>query len=315
MTAALIIGYVRLYEICKLVQVLERNDINPIYISFDGPKINDQKFDLEKKELIKFLTQETSCTVYIRNLDSNYGTAVAVISAIDWFFKTEECGLIIEDDLEINDSAVEFLKISLSKYRESSRVWMISANQYFPNSTKSSTRWCNYPLIWGWGTWARRWQEFRNILDSGGTLIFPEDVRTPVKKFLQIGYQRARSGGVDSWAIPYSASMRAVGAFGILPPVNLVSNFGGDRHATHTKPNFEFIGAEIDDSHTKINFTNEPEPQDVKFLNSQIENRIYGIKFRHNLIQFYSPTVRIIRLRKIRKGPLMGRLARAKELD
>ena len=107
--------------------------------------------------------------------------------------------------------------------------------------------------------------------------------------------------------MPLSAAMHLAQKYCILPPVNLVANLGDDAFAIHTKE-IEQGGA----------FTTYPLPSNFEFSNTNrlevslnidhlIEDNIYKIRFRHNLLPFYSFVFDRFRFRK-KKAPLKSRV-------
>ena len=231
----LIIGYQRVAEVEAQIQKLYDFGIERIYVAIDGqkegspPKFSHSNFEAISKKNGKHIS------TWIRN--ENLGLAVSVVTAIDWFFQNEVQGIILEDDLNFDESFLEYVVWGLPVIASQSDCLMLSGNNFFPlekNDSQIQNSWCNYPLIWGWGTSQNKWQILR------GLVLQPFSWRNTkmaieTKGFWFAGTFRAQRGLVDSWAIPLAANFYKQKYFCLLPPVALVENKGDDQYATHTR--------------------------------------------------------------------------------
>jgi hypothetical protein len=287
--AVLIIGYSRPTGITNLIKSLTLNGVAKIYISLDGPKdirdIENQK--IIQDEILKFSTNG-SIEIKVLKQERNLGIAVAVIGAIDWFFSQEDCGLILEDDLLISPEFLTFAYLGLEKYSKSPNVWMISGSQLLSKFTvKSETIWANYPMIWGWATWAQKWKEMRSYLIRDKKTTFFQTLNYRYL-YWKVGAKRVLSGKVDTWDTPLAFEFRVQNKFCILPPINLVSNMGFDKMATHTTSIGNGVGSPIETSKKLITFTADPDINQVNKYNQKLESNIFKIRFRHLFLPYTS---------------------------
>ena len=195
--AVLIIGYSRPAGITNLIKNLTQNGITRIYVSLDGPKnIRDiENQIIIQNEIIK-LSANKNFQIKVLKQELNLGIAVAVIGGIDWFFSLEDCGLILEDDLVITSEFLAFANSCLEKYSNDSNVWMISGSQLLSKfSSNSETIWANYPMIWGWATWAQKWTDMRSSLISDKKTSFFQTVNYRYL-YWKVGAKRVLSGKV-----------------------------------------------------------------------------------------------------------------------
>ena len=90
--------YNRLNLIKKSINIIKNIECKKIYISIDGPKSSEKDRKIYV-EIINYLSKLKfkSETVFKINKD-NKGCKIAISSAIDWF-KNEESGIILEEDL------------------------------------------------------------------------------------------------------------------------------------------------------------------------------------------------------------------------
>lgn len=287
--AVLIIGYSRPTGITNLINSLILNGITKIYLSLDGPKnIRDIKNQIIIQNEIDKLSVNSDIQIKVLKQEFNLGIAVAVIGAIDWFFVQEDCGVILEDDLVISREFLSFSNSCLDKYLNNPNVWMISGSQLLSNfSSNFETIWTNYPMIWGWATWAQKWKEMRISLirDKKTTLSQTFNYRY---MYWKIGARRVLSGKVDTWDTPLAFEFKVQNKFCILPPVNLVSNMGFDEMASHTMSRESGVGAPIGKIDKQIILNSIPNIHQVYKYNRKLEFDIFKIRFRHLFLMFTS---------------------------
>jgi hypothetical protein len=90
-----------------------------LYVALDGPKVQ-RKNDIQKcQEVKEIITSniKSGCVVHYKFNTVNQGCGLAVKSAIDWFFTSEEFGIIIEDDCLPTLSFFPFCEELLYKFQ------------------------------------------------------------------------------------------------------------------------------------------------------------------------------------------------------
>jgi GR25 family glycosyltransferase involved in LPS biosynthesis len=276
----LIVAYARSANVEKLIRDLHSQGVDRYYVAIDGAKSSDvAKIQEELTQKIHFLSGELNVSIKTWHRNRNLGIAVSVITALDWFFSKEEFGIIIEDDLQVSEDFVQFLKENMSS-RPSSAI-MISGNKFFPNPTDAILS--SYPATWGWATWKNEWTSIRGVIVN-----FP---LLKIRKFFSADYQfwflgalRVFRGKVDTWDIPLALYMKNYSRSSLLPPSNLVSNVGADDFANHTFVDNFPIGIPIGvlDSY-KIDCSQKTSKQ----YDRQLRKSVYQIRFRHVLLAPY----------------------------
>ena len=80
------------------------------------------------------------------------------INAINWFFKHEEKGIILEEDCLPNNSFY-FCEKMLLRYESNIRVGCITGVNFQGNRkvSKYSNYFSKYNHCWGWATWRESW--------------------------------------------------------------------------------------------------------------------------------------------------------------
>lgn len=282
---ALIITFRRLDGVQRLMKSLQEAGVVRIFLTIDGPRTSE---DIEIQDSIESwatdfandFNLEFSCL----RRKANLGVGKGILESLDWFFSQNDFGLVLEDDLEISQDLVDFTRQCRDEFALNENLWMISGDQFFPEDFQSSRLTiCNYPLVWGWATWADRWYEMRSAIKQ------PQEYRfrylfSPVYSFWWTGKKRVELGLVDTWDIPLAFEMRRKGKLTVSPPVNLVRNLGFDQFASHTKRNlfpmnlpvsrFQMVLAEV----PLIDY--DPIPFR---LNKRLEKHVFKIRLRHLL--------------------------------
>lgn len=134
-----------------------------LYVAADGPRPGneeDKATCIKTREIINQI--DWSCEVKTLFRDTNLGCGMAISSAINWFFDQVQEGIILEDDCLPDLSFFPFCEELLAKYREDKNIYLISGSN-LQNGIKrgnASYYFSYYPVIWGWATWKRSWQNY-----------------------------------------------------------------------------------------------------------------------------------------------------------
>jgi hypothetical protein len=184
-----------------------------LYVAADGPRSDvagEQQRCLEARRVATSI--DWNCNVHTLYRDDNVGCALAVSSAITWFFEHEEEGIILEDDCVPSRSFYVFCQDLLERYRNNAAIMHVSGDnfQYGRRRGDASYYFSKYPFIWGWASWRRAWKRYE--FESASA-----DVRS------------------STWDAQWVLALEKYRGAAILPNVNLVTNIGFGADATHTK--------------------------------------------------------------------------------
>jgi hypothetical protein len=183
------------------------------------------------------------CEVKTLFRENNLGCRVAVSTAIDWFFKNEEMGIILEDDCIPDLSFFQFCQELLEKYRDDKRIMSIVAPNIQGSNLMLEHSYCysRYSLIWGWATWKRAWQYYDSemsiwpIIRNTNWLLMIGNGNRNFQFYWTSIFDRTYANEIDSWAYRWIFSCWCQNGLSILPANNLVRNIGFGADATHTK--------------------------------------------------------------------------------
>lgn len=226
----------------KVFNEIKKAKPKHLFISADGPRKN-VKSDIEKCKLTRNIIKQIDwdCQVKTNYYKNNLGCNLAITSAINWFFKHVDRGIILEDDCLPNQSFFWFCQKLLKKYKDDERIMMISGNSYQFNRKieKASYYFSKLPTIWGWATWRRSWNFFDlNVKD------FPKfNVQKRINnifndRITQNFWLRkifGRYSGRNTWDFAWAYAMFKQYGLCICPKDNLVSNIGFGPDASNTK--------------------------------------------------------------------------------
>lgn len=306
---ALIITYSRVDGLERLVNSCIEAGATRIYVAIDGPRDSKtteiQKAMHEVLDKFKNLDQEK---IKVWQRETNLGIAVSVITAIDWFFKYETSGLILEDDLVVSQEFFNYAERTLKYFENDNQIQLLSGNRYDSTSGAFPVQ-VSYPQTWGWATWREKWKSIRESVSVEPTLKISHSNRA-VKNFWQIGAERVWAGYIDTWDLLVARSLLLDKKTCLLPPANLVSNAGIDDFSTHTTQDLFPIGFPIQDLSAEEIDLEKVEGVTNSKANQFLEKRVFGINWRHYFLHLYAPLIELHFKRKYESGSLSLRLGR-----
>jgi len=285
----LIISYARPEGVRSLIQTCVNNEVTNIYVAIDGPKSDDMKSRQDQIiDVVNSFAEIPGLKLTVLKRDKNLGVGVGVISAIDWFFQQEECGHILEDDLTVSTDFFNFSRACLAEFSDNLGVFMISGTEITGmGAVESSVFWSNYPMIWGWSTWRNRWNVMRQGLLEKKSLTF-SNCLSDKSNYWVVGANRVLDGLVDTWDTPLAAEFFSRGWLTVLPPVNLVSNFGDDGNASHTQGGSFGLNLPILEIPKILDFYSNLSPESIRKYNHYLEKNIFRIRKKHLFLPIYS---------------------------
>lgn len=264
-TAVLFLIFNRLETTKQVFQKIRIAKPPRLYIASDGARANKKGEDTEIELVRKYVLENIDWDCQIKTLfrDQNLGCKYAVSSGISWFFEYEENGIILEDDCLPSISFFWYCEYLLNKYDDDLRVWHISGDNFLNHqfNIAESYYFSKFCHIWGWATWANRWNSYdvkiesypllkkRNLMKS--IFIHNKDNKYWLRIFEQIYNNK-----IDTWDYQWVYTIFINNGLCINPSVNLISNIGFGTDATHTK-NTESIYANIDINEF-LDFNNHP---------------------------------------------------------
>ncbi|MDA9334091.1 nucleotide-diphospho-sugar transferase [Actinomycetota bacterium] len=240
----LVIAFNRPDHLKVLIDRLREVQPTRIYFAVDGPREGNaaEKHKVtECQEMVSDINWD--CEIRTHFQETNLGCGLGVSTAITWFFKHVERGMILEDDIIPDLSFFPFCEELLVRHENDSQVFAISGCNFVPPeeiSTHAAYRFSQVPHIWGWATWRNRWQQYN--LDISG---WREDL-PPTKLWVKSGrsipaavywagtFELLARKEVDTWDGQLVYMCMKSGLLTATSNTNLIDNIGFNDQATHT---------------------------------------------------------------------------------
>jgi hypothetical protein len=170
---------------------------------------------------------------------TNQGLRVSVTSGVSALLEAYDRVIVLEDDIIVSPSFLSFMNEALDAYEGHANVFQVSG--YFVPHEKRlpAIGFLGVPACWGWATWRRAWQYYR---DDPQELL--AEVRTRDTHAFDIrgsyGYldalERNAAGTLNTWAVRWYASVFLRRGLTIYPGRSLTRNIGFGDGATNCGP-------------------------------------------------------------------------------
>lgn len=239
----LILAFNRIDEISVLIEKLKKIKPRKIYFSQDGPRSYIKNDFIKCKKVKTFVLENINwqCEIKTNFNDTNLGCRKAVSSAINWFFQSEEMGIILEDDCIPSNSFFLFCEKMLIKFKKNENIYTISGSNFQQGKSigDGDYYFSKYAHCWGWATWRRAWTCYDDSMsfwkDLKNNNIW-HDIHSSIfeKKYWIKIFEKVKDKKIDSWAYVLLASIWNKRGMNIIPNKNLVLNIGFNENATTT---------------------------------------------------------------------------------
>jgi hypothetical protein len=228
----------------KVFEVIEKIKPKQLFIAADGPRSN-KKDDLEKCLLTRKITENINWDCSVKRLyrKKNFGCGDGPATAITWFFKNVESGIVLEDDCIPDLTFFKFCGELLERYKDDERVMMISGDNFQSGFriNDDSYYFSRHFHCWGWASWRRAWDKFDNNMI--GWKQFKKENRINdlfngdkiVSQYWKMIFDSVAGGNREIWDYQWTFSCLSNNGLCIIPDRNLVTNIGVGPEATHTK--------------------------------------------------------------------------------
>ena len=225
-----------------------------LFLVADGPR-PERPEDRELCAATRAVLAEIDwpCEVERRFAEVNVGLEANVELGLDWVFGQVSEALVFEDDCVPDASFFAYACELLERYRDDPRVWHVAGNRHgvprrlFHGDSYAFSTWAS---VWGWATWADRWQRHRALFprdhvhrsaaDRGDAPVrtSPAEARpgTLVTRAGQRHFgEAARSSDVvtHGWDKHWWLTIMTEGGLSVTPSANMVVNAGFGPDATH----------------------------------------------------------------------------------
>lgn len=213
-----------------------------LFVIADGPR-KDKIGESEKCAAARKLTEDIRwpCEVFRNYSEENLGCRNRIASGLDWVFQRVDRAIILEDDCLPDQSFFDYCTTLLEHYETDTRIGCISGTNIdnTAQSTLASYYFSKYPLVWGWATWRRVWENYDVDIPHWGEIrnsrwlegIAEDNEREHWRK----AFDRVFEESFDTWDYQLVFTLWRQRQLTIQPSTNLISNVGFRPDATHTK--------------------------------------------------------------------------------
>ena len=244
-TPVLLITFNRPKQTRQVLEALREYRPERLFVFQDGAREGnaaDRQRCEEVRQTVEAMV-DWPCDLQKNYSTANLGCGPGPASAISWFFDSVEEGIILEDDAVPHADFFGFATELLERYRDDDRVMAIGSMQlegrrYGDGSYYFSKM--NH-ILCAWATWRRAWQYFDIKLADFSRRDLIRVLRRYGAGLREREYWCARLDEIhkdglrnSSWDQQFWMSIWRRGGKGIVPNVNLCSNVGFCRGATHT---------------------------------------------------------------------------------
>lgn len=241
MPPVLLIGFNRPEYTREVWEALRRIKPPRLYVAVDGPRPGNATDRQRCREVRKIVSQaDWPCNLQTRFRKTNLGCKTGPVDAINWFFREEEAGIILEDDCVPTPDFFRFCAELLERYGEDERVMMISGSSFAGPDVpvESSYFFVNFYNIWGWATWRRAWRHYDPALTAWKDLRNSLDLEYQLPDARLARFYRTMftmiEDGLDAWDVQWWFCCIFQHGLAVVPRVNLICNVGleGTHQAT-----------------------------------------------------------------------------------
>ncbi len=238
----LVLAFNRADYVVEVMKAIREYQPENLYLACDGPRDSKsgerELVDATRRAMLNAV--DWNCRVQTLFQKNNLGCALAVTQAITWFFKHEEYGIIIEDDVLISQDFFKLCEVLLPKYSNQDVLMEISAQNHSQRSDIPDTYvYAQCYHCWGWATWRRAWERMDMSMSAAKNIsIFYLFKRLGLFRgammyyYFKSAYRNIET--FSSWATRWYLSILNYDGLVLCPGVNLAINIGMDS-GTHYK--------------------------------------------------------------------------------
>jgi len=241
-TPVVLIIFNRPYLTEKVFTALAAAHPNQLFIVADGPRFPEETSKcLAARSVINRV--DWDCHVMTDFSEANLGCRKRIVTGLNWVFSQVDEAIILEDDCVPHVSCFRVCETLLQKYRHDERVMEIGGCNFQKSisRTEHSYYFSKYSHGPGWATWKRGWDIFDESISVWPLLkhdgiwreMCPYEAE---REYWTDIYNIVYEGQLNtSWDYQWQLARWAHSGLCVVPNVNLVSNIGYGKDATHTR--------------------------------------------------------------------------------
>ncbi len=134
-----------------------------IFVFIDGPRSEGDRILQDRICEIAVSYKQKLPKLNIIRRDRNYGCRGNIVDAISTVITQYGKVIVIEDDVLVSRTFLEYMDDALKFYKDDKKIWSINAYQspelHIPKDYPYDIYLNPINLCWGWGTWKDRWEQ------------------------------------------------------------------------------------------------------------------------------------------------------------
>ncbi len=175
----------------------------------------------------------------LREAKTNLGLRRSVVEGVSAMLESDDRVIVMEDDLIVSRAFLTFMNRALETFKDREDIVQISGYQVPHSSGIPALGLLRAPASWGWATWRRAWQHYRDEPDALAREIRAGDVSRfnidGAYDYLS-SLDRNAASELDTWAVRWYASVFLRGGMTLYPDRSLVRNIGFGDDGTNCEP-------------------------------------------------------------------------------
>lgn len=212
-----------------------------VYVYIDGPRNASETILVD--EVFQEVSHLPASQVKITKREQNLGLKKSLRLGISDVLQEHDCVIVLEDDLTLGSQALAYFGRALDQYRNDPRVLSVCGYKIGPASGKDAASFLPMTHPWGWATWADRWQDHMQEIETGADPVSSSFAKAMNAMGLRNYSQMLRLANkrqVDSWWIYWQKHSVLTARVSLFPPESLVVNHGlngeGGQHSSKFNP-------------------------------------------------------------------------------
>jgi len=193
----------------------------------------------------------------------------------------------------------------LNAFQGNQEISMVSGGNFAPEATRSNHSgydFSRYSIIWGWATWADRWNSHYDAdMIDWLTIRNTSKFKVMFSNQKELAYwtsifDRMYEGNFDTWDYQWHYCNLKANRFSIIPTENCISNIGAEIDPTHLVHKTEVHERSLDKLRPISLIDAQQSPIENKIYDQRIRNLFFNksfvrrieLKIKHLLRQFCS---------------------------
>jgi hypothetical protein len=225
-----------------------------LFVYSDGPRSDEQKESVqETRSIVQSAKGFRSINMVER--PANIGLFQNVVLGLHHVFSSENCAIVLEDDIEVFPDFLAYMNEGLDHYSRNPQVFSVTGFLYPVELTHRDLDSFLFPRFccWGWGTWATRWKQIPWEVPSRSSFLGSPDsfwafwrASNDLPEIMLDLIDKMN----DSWSILFNYWQVLHEGFCAYPARSHARNIGFDGSGTHAGRDEKFQVADDSSSRT-----------------------------------------------------------------